>query len=197
MRIRRNTSKVLYSSAFVLILSAWYVVLHDPVYRGVLARLLGAGTYVRSAPMPDVSMHEAKDPPLNAAFPSVGVGNEVLAKTARNSRGYLLAAIGDCQACTALDLRKLYSQAKERGITLIAIAYGDEDQIRQYGAQYRRDGVDVPVYFDDDRKLTTALNAYYGGRLYYYTADWKQRDMHIDNYLFRTGRFDRLMRGQS
>jgi hypothetical protein len=197
MQSRRTSSKVLYSSAFVLVLAAWYVVLHDPIYRGALARLAGATPYNRSLRLEDYSAYEAKDPPLNSPFPSKGVGQAILAKTRRNSKGYLVAAMGDCKGCTSLDLGKLYSQTRERGITLLAFSDGDRDRVRTFEAGYRREGLDIPVYYDLDRRLATTLNAYYGGRLYYFTSDWKlgwrERDGQIDNYLFRTGRFDRLM----
>lgn len=70
-------------------------------------------------------------------------------------------------------------------------------RVHQYAAYLRSEGLDVPFYHDADGKLLRDLNAYYTGRLYYFTPDWhlrwRERDMRIDNYLFAAGRFDRIM----
>jgi len=181
----------------VLVIWAWYVVLHDPVYQIALRRILSFGTAPASYSLPDGGIYEAKDPPIGTPFPKTGLGAEIRRKTPPNKHGYLIAAMGDCATCTSLNLPKLYSQTKKRGITLLAFSYGEAERVQQYAAAFRREGMDIPIFYDADSKLTEAINSYYPGRLYYYTGDWKlrwrERDMHIDNYLFRTGRFDRLM----
>jgi hypothetical protein len=64
-------------------------------------------------------------------------------------------------------------------------------------AKYSRDGIDIPFYRDINNKLSEVLNSYYPGRLYYYTSGWelrwREQGQNIDNYLFNTGRFDRVM----
>jgi hypothetical protein len=151
--------------------------------------------------MPDAGIYEAKDPKTGTAFPADGEAKEVRSRSISSSRGYLLALMGDCSACTRLDLVKLYRQCQPRKIQLLAIARGDKMKVQQIEQELGRDGIEVPIIFDRDSKLTEALNAYYGGRLYFYTKEWKlrwrERNWGIDNYLFKTGRFDRIMENTS
>jgi hypothetical protein len=189
---------VLYGIAILLVLSAWYVVLTDPIYRTILPGFARQDDARKNYSLPDASVYEAKDPPIGLPLPAGETGAEIRRKTPASKHGYLLAAIGDCNSCTRLNLEKLYSQTRPRGITLVALSKGEADSVRQFGAGLRRNGVDIPLYWDRDGRLSASLNSYYPGRLYYFTPDWKlrwrERDYLIDNYLFRTGRFDRLMR---
>jgi hypothetical protein len=197
METGRKRGNALYGAACLLVLWAWYVVLHDPVYQGILHRWWPFGSPPMALSLPDAGVYEASDPPLGTPFPTTGLGAQIRKQTPPNQRGYLIAAMGDCATCTALSLPKLYSQTKARRISLLAFAYGEAERVRQLAASFRREGMDIPFYHDADRRLTMALNSYYPGRLYYYTSDWRlrwrERDMQIDNYLFTTGRFDRLM----
>jgi hypothetical protein len=176
-------------------------VLHDPIYRDTFPRLFGIASSAPAIPLPDAGVYEAKDPPTGALLPSVGAGAEIRAKTPPGRAGYLVASMGNCTSCTRLDLTKLYRQARPRRIALLGFASGEPERARQLAVSLARDGVDVPIYFDRNAKLTAALNGYYSGRLYFFMPDWKlrwrERDWGIDNYLFSTGRFDRIMRNTS
>jgi hypothetical protein len=193
----RPTLKVLTGVAVALCAWAWWVVLNDPVYRHSLPHLFGNSTPSQASPLPDAGIYEAKDPPLGSELPRNETGVEIRAKASSKNRGYLVAALGDCGSCTRLDLTKLYQQCRPRQISLMGFAHGDASKAKKLATELARDGVDVPIFFDKDSKLTGALNAYYAGRLYFFTADWKLRwrelDWNIDNYLFSTGRFDRIV----
>jgi|GEM_PF-5028027 len=189
--------KALTAVAAVCALVAWYVVLTDPYYRDRLLVALSSRT-ARAAPdLPDPATYEVHDPALGSPFPQMALGREIRRKLRPSSHGYLVAAMGDCSSCTSLSVPKLYSQTRKRGITLLAVVGGEAARIRDYVAYLHREGLDVPVFRDSDGKLLAGLNAYYAGRLYYYTPGWRlrwrERDAHIDNYLFTTGRFSRIM----
>ena len=197
MEANRKRSIALYSVAFFGAMLVWYVILHDPAYLGVLRRIALFNSSPTSFSLPDTSITEAKDPPITTAFPRIGVASQIRTMTPRNEHGYLLVGMGDCAACTKLDLRKLWTQTRKRHITLLVFSTGREEQIRQIASIYLRDGIDIPFYRDLNNKLSETLNSYYPGRLYYYTPEWKLRwregGMNTDNYLFDTGRFDRVM----
>lgn len=180
---------------------AWYVVLHDPVYQRSFPVLFGIAPRAPVLPTPDASVYEAKDPAAGAPLPRVGAGPEIRARSPRSRGGYLLACLGSCSSCSRLDLARLYGQARPRHVSVLAFASGEAESVRGLAAALARDGVEVPVYIDSDARLAGALNGYYPGRLYYFTPDWRlrwrERDWGIDNYLFTTGRFDRILRNTS
>lgn len=197
MENSRKRAATLYSVTFLLAVLVWYALLHDPAYQAILRRISLFSSPPPKISLPDSTLYEAKDPALNTPFPDTGIAAEIRSKTPPNPKGYLIAAMGDCASCTMLDLAKIYSQTRERQITLLAFASGETEKVKSLAAAFRREGIEIPFYLDAGSKLSTALNSYYPGRLYYYTSDWKlrwrERDMAIDNYLFRTGRFDRIM----
>jgi hypothetical protein len=190
--------RLLYGLAIIAIAAAWYVVLTDPAYRFTILRAAGATPTTPPYPALNAGALEQKDPPLGSELPRIGVGKDIRIASKPSRGGYLLAFIGDCASCSKLDLEKLQSQTRARGITLIVLSNGEDSRVTAMGESLRRIGVDVPIYRDPDNRLASVLNTYYAGRLYYFTPAWRlrwrERDFGVDNYLFRTGRFDRLMR---
>ena len=197
MEATQKRSTALYSLAFAGAVVVWYVILHDPAYQGVLRRIALFTSPPASLALPDSGIAEAKDPPVATAFPHTGVALQMRTMTPSNAHGYLLVGVGDCVACTKIDLRKLYNQTRKRHIALLVFSTGEAENVRQTSAIYSRDGMNIPFYRDINNKLSETLNSYYPGRMYYYTPDWKLRwreqGANVDNYLFETGRFDRVM----
>lgn len=193
----RRGKALLLSLATIALVAAWVVMLRDPFYRDRLRALFARSSVsVRPPPM-DYAVHEANDPPLGSVLPATAASETIRRTVPVSRQGYLVASLGSCDSCTTLSLRRLYEQTRPRGITLLAIAHGEPERIQEIASSYRREGMDIRLIEDADRRLTAALNAYYIGRLYYFTRDWRlrwmERDGRIDNYLFKTGRFERLM----
>jgi len=190
--------KALYAIAITTIAAAWYVVLTDPVYSTSLH------SRPSTSPMRDLnatldgSAYEIKDPRTGSQLPAAGIGKEILAQADRTAKGYLLALIGDCGTCSKVNVEKLVQQSRERKIQLLLLSNGDKDQVAHFAMALRRNGLDVPLFRDADGETWRWMNCYYPGRLYYFDRHWKlvwrERDYLIDNYLFSTGRFDRLVR---
>jgi hypothetical protein len=194
----RRRQALLLTLATIALVAAWVAMLRDPFYRDRLRALFAyRSASVRQPPAMDYALHEANDPPLGAVLPATAASDAIRRSVPQSPNGYLLASLGSCDTCTTLSLPRLYEQTRPRGITLLAIAHGEEERIRQMAASYRREGMQIPLIQDADRKLTVALNAYYTGRLYYFNKDWRlrwlERDSRIDNYLLKTGRFARLL----
>ena len=132
--------------------------LRDPFYRDRVRALFAyRSASVRQPPAMDYALHEANDPPLGAVLPATAASAAIRRSVPESPNGYLLASLGSCNTCTTLSLPRLYEQTRPRGITLLAIAHGEEERIRQMAAYYRRAGMQIPLIQDADRKLTVAL----------------------------------------
>ena len=194
---RRSVGTALIVVAAVAVALAWCTVLYDPYYRAATASILRRERSPAPAVL-DGSVFEAKDPSVGSPLPHVAAGDALRRAAGPASGGFLVAGLGDCASCSQLVLEKLYRPARKRHIAVVAFSYGEERDLVAYRVQLRRQGLDVPVVRDAGRSLTVALNSYYSGRLYWYDRHWRlrwrERDLSVDNYLFQTGRFDRLMR---
>lgn len=153
----RRRKVLLLSLATIAQVWAWAVMLRDPLYQDrVRALFARAPVSVRQPPPLDYARHEANDPPLGTVLPATAASEEIRRNVPESPNGYLLASLGSCDSCTTLSLPRLYEQTKPRGITLLAIVHGEEERIRRIAASHRREGMDIALIKDADRKLTAS-----------------------------------------
>ncbi|HXG23539.1 MAG TPA: hypothetical protein VNJ09_03205, partial [Chthonomonadales bacterium] len=72
MSAQQKRQYALYAVAVALVIWAWYVVLHDPIYQVALRRILPFPAAPPSISLPDGGIYEAKDPSIGTPFPKTG-----------------------------------------------------------------------------------------------------------------------------
>lgn len=195
--VRLVRSVVLAAVAGIAPVSAWVTVLSDPCYRATLVAFRLPGRRELPAPVPlDSAVAEARDPAPGSQPPDCAALTAIRHGLRPGAKGVLVAALGDCGSCCRLNLAKLYPHARRHGLAMAVFSDGTAADVQAYREGLHREGIDIPIVRDDGHRLTTALNAYYPGRLYWFTPTWRLRwreqDQKVDNYLFQTGRFDKI-----
>lgn len=196
--LRTNSRVALLILACVGLGIAWVTVLSDPYYRASLAALRPRSA-APAAPTPvDALAEEARDPLPGTPLPRCNGGDMLRRLVHPGPNGVLVAAMGDCGSCCRLNLAKLLPQARRHGLAIVAFSDGAIENVEAFRQLVHRDGSDIAVVHDADHLLTRGINAYYGGRLYWYTPRWRLRwreqDTKVDNYLLQTDRFDAISR---
>ncbi len=106
---------------------------------------------------------------FNSTLPLDGAGSDILTKTSKCKKGYLLVSLGDCASCIRFDTDKWSKDAKKLNLKLVYFSGTSNDQIAKFRKAMH---IAKPVHQDKYNALSRSINCYWNGRVYYYDMNW-------------------------
>lgn len=143
----------------------------DPLLAARLAMLLDRDRPVPRSE-PSWRLMEASDPAIGTGLPDTAAAKEIRRRAGRSRAGYLLVGVGDCMSCISFEFKPWRKSAGDFRVQLIAFSGGSAHAIEDLK---RAVGDAIVVVRDPQNRLTNALNAYWGGRVYYFDRSWRLR----------------------